>query len=320
MNLTACIITDGKKNKELVKCINSLKCCKEIIIGANNNSYDCVKELFKKNFRVRVVNQIWKENFSKARNEILELACMDWILTIDSDEMLETEIMYLDPQYDFYLAVQENNGEDYWNGRVFKNHKGYYYKNIMHESLEHHMKKGNYARSNIKIAHSGYEISNDELEQKLERNYKLMLKDKGNPVRNYHLGNYEYLKNHNYKKALKYYSKAMKDKVNAEHKASILNCIYACQTLLKYDTRITMNTLAQSLKILPLQKQARVHAVEHLVSVLNEENKKNLIPVIEKELDKIESIELNKSSMLYSDLQLEKNYLKNKRKEFSKWQ
>ncbi len=321
MNITACIITDGKDLKALKRCINSVNGnCAEIIIGANNNSYDSVSGLLKSYPKVKVIEQIWNKDFSKARNEIIKIASGDWILTIDTDEVLATRIDYLNPKYDFYFASQVNEDNDYWNARVFKNHKGYHYKNKMHETVEHHITLKNSAKSNIKIMHSGYKLSEKDMIAKLERNYELMLSDKGNPVRNYHLGNYEYLKNHNYKKALKYYYRAMKDKVNDEHKASILNCIFACQTMLRYDTRITMNTVAESIKILPLQKQARVNAIEHLISVLDDSNKSVLVPMIKKQLETVSAIQENKTTMLYSDINLETNYFKNKKEEIIKWQ
>lgn len=321
MNISACIITDGKDLKALQECIDSVyNNCIEILIGANNNSFLKVKELFKSNQKVRVIEQVWKKDFSKARNEVIILAAGAWILIIDTDERLNTKINSLDPKYDFYFASQMNNKRKYWNARVFKNGKGYFYKNKMHESLEHHITLKNSTKSNIELLHSGYELSTEDMMKKLDRNYELMLTDKGNPVRNYHLGNYEMLMNKDYKKAMKYYYKAMKDKVNNEHKASILNCLFTCQTLLNYDTRVRMKTVSESIKVLPEQIHARINIIEYLLTTITDGNKAVVIPVIKKQLCRVETIDRDNTTRLYSDIQLNTNYFKNKKEELKKWQ
>lgn len=319
MNITACIITDGKDLTALKRCILSVgKSCNEIIIGANNNSYEFVKKF--NGGKIKVIEQVWENNFSKARNEIIKIASGDWILTIDTDEILMQEIKYLDEKFEFYFVSQENSGYPYWNIRIFKNHKGYFYKNKVHESLEYYVTNDNAAKSNVTLKHNGYELSDEDILKKLKRNYKIMLTDFGNPVRNYHLGNYEYLANKNYKKAIEYYEKSLKDNLNAEHKSSSLNNLYLCKCFLNYPEEELKATLENSLMIFPKQKQARVYAIELLIKKINETNKGVFIPVILKELTKIEKIQKEKISELYSDINLSQNYFNNKRKEIVKWQ
>jgi tetratricopeptide (TPR) repeat protein len=218
-----------------------------------------------------------------------------------------------------YFADQVNSNVPFWNARVFKNNIGIHYKNRMHETIEHHITKDNTSKSNIQFLHNGYELSDEDMRAKLERNQRLMLMDVGNPIRNYHLGNYELL-NGRYKDALELYHKALKDNLNAEHIASVYNNIYLCEMMLEFPIEYLLETLGKSIQTLPLQLVARINVIEHFLRGVNTENKNDIIPIIEKELGKIEKIYKGKMSELHTDIQINEQFIQTKKEEIRKWQ
>ena len=316
MNISACIITNN--NPAVIECIKSVeKTCNEIILVNTVPEFTLDISAFK---NVKLFQFEWCDDFSKARNFSISKATGDWILVIDSDEILSTQILYLDPKYDIYFAKQVNSGIPFWNARVFKNNKGITYIHKMHESIEHHITKDNTSKSNIEILHNGYEISDEDMRAKLERNYQLMLKDVDNPGRNYHIAGYELIVNKDYRKALEIYHKALKDNLNAEHIASVYNNIYLCEMMLEFPIEYLLETLGKSIQTLPLQLVARINVIEHFLRGVNTENKNDIIPIIEKELGKIEKIYKGKMSELHTDIQINEQFIQTKKEEIRKWQ
>jgi len=315
LNISACIITNN--NPAVIECIKSVeKTCNEIILVNTVPEFTLDISQFK---NVKLFQFEWCDDFSKARNFSLSKATGDWILVIDSDEILSTQILYLDPKYDIYFADQVNSNVPFWNARVFKNNIGIHYKNRMHETIEHHITKDNTSKSNIQFLHNGYELSDEDMRAKLERNQRLMLMDVGNPIRNYHLGNYELL-NGRYSDALELYHKALKDNLNAEHIASVYNNIYLCEMMLEFPIEYLLETLGKSIQTLPLQLVARINVIEHFLRGVNTENKNDIIPIIEKELGKIEKIYKGKMSELHTDIQINEQFIQTKKEEIRKWQ
>jgi len=316
LNISACIITNN--NPAVIECIKSVeKTCNEIILVNTVPEFTLDISAFK---NVKLFHFEWCDDFSKARNFSLSKATGDWILVIDSDEILSTQILYLDPKYDAYFVQQVNLNRPLWNTRIFKNNIGYYYKNRVHETIEHHINTTNTAKSGIVLLHNGYELSPEDIKAKQDRNYKLMLIDYDNSIRNYHLGTYEMVRNKNISKALELFNLALKDELNNEHLAAIHNNIYLCKLMLEYPLAECMETLGKSIKTLPMQLIARINVVEHFISGINDENKNEMIPIIEKELNKIEEIHKGNLSELHSDIQINGQFIQTKKEELIKWQ
>lgn len=86
MTIGACIIT---KNEEalLSRCLESLKGIDEIYIS-DTGSTDKTIEIAKKYTKNIWTEDLWEDNFAKARNFIKSKAKTDWILSIDCDEVL----------------------------------------------------------------------------------------------------------------------------------------------------------------------------------------------------------------------------------------
>lgn len=105
MKITATIITLNEERK-IVRCIESLRCCDEIVI-LDSGSVDRTVELAEK-LGVRVVEGGWM-GYAAQKNRAAEHAAHDWILSLDADEALsealEGEIWNLKkngPRFDAY--------------------------------------------------------------------------------------------------------------------------------------------------------------------------------------------------------------------------
>lgn len=316
--ITAVLITND--DLQCVGAVESvLDSCIEVIV-VNTVETNKINEPLSKYDKVKIVYFKWCDNYSKARNFGINKAKGDWILTIDSDERLNRKLEYLDDKFIAYLTRQQNSNFGYLTARLFQNKPHIRYKNIVHETIDHCLTPENCCESDIVFLHSGYDITPEEMKAKMERNYRLMFKDKGNRVHNLHMGNYYYTIENDYQTALKYYRKATKDPLNDEHLTVIYMNIHACQFQLKYPLEKLLETLRRSLVYEPFQLYSRVNIVEHLLSQVNESTKDKYIYEVRNELGKIERIhEYRLSNLIYADLQINDEWIKAKYDELSKW-
>jgi len=317
MKLSVCIITNN--NHKVLDAIKSVYgFASEIILVNTVDEFTMDVSEFKD--KLKLFPFKWCNDFSKARNYGIEKATGEHIMVLDSDEVCKTTIEFLDPAFDLFFVNIFNNEKKYESLRIFKNNIGIKFKNKVHESLEHCVKNNNTAKTEIRIEHSGYEVSEFELNEKRIRNYKLMLEDYDNPVRNFHLANYYFVNEMDFSKAREYYLKALQDEINEEHKAMCFNNIFACDELIGYPVEIKLASLMQSIEVFPYQLQARVNLIEVLLKMINKSNKKKYIPFVAKEINKVMQIQTDKLSMLHSDLNIDKNFINQKNKELQKWQ
>lgn len=185
-NISAVIITND--NPMVINAIDSVcESCTEIIL-VNTVKTDKVKELTRNYKKVRYFYFKWVDDFSKARNYGIRKATGDWILTIDSDEILTEKIHFLDDRFLAYHTKQINKGSGFPTARIFQNHKGIFYRNRVHETIDHALTPETSCNSDVIIEHSGYDVSEEEMQKKLKRNFDLMLKDKKNVIYNMHMG------------------------------------------------------------------------------------------------------------------------------------
>jgi len=73
---------------QLPKCLESVKGLDEIVIGVDTRTTDNTKEVALK-YTDKVYDLVWEEDFSKARNFVIEKCTGEWVLIIDADEWLE---------------------------------------------------------------------------------------------------------------------------------------------------------------------------------------------------------------------------------------
>ena len=317
MKISACIITDN--NPAVLKAIESVyDSVNEIILVNTSDDSNKIEMLvnefmtIKKEVKIKFYYYKWNDSFSDARNFSIKQATGDWILIIDSDEVMTSQIKYLDSKYDIYLVRIFNGNVPYWNARIFKNDKKIIYKYKLHETVEYCITKENTSLvRDLNFIHSGCQITGAELEKKVERNLRIMLTDLDNPVRNFHLGLYYQFKQ-DYKTSIEYFLKVLNDNVNNEHKA--LACNNAFQCFLKLGS-VQLDLLRQSLEYFPEQRFARMELVSCMIGTLKKEYDETLKNVIITEIEKIKTID----SKLNNDLQINIHLLNEKQKEIQQW-
>ena len=185
--LSLCMITKNEE-KNLKICLDSVKDYVDEIIIVDTGSTDKTLDIAK-SYTDKVFNHQWNYDFSEARNKSLEKATKDWILFLDADEKLPKseciklkEIINSTKAEGLFLRL-ENIVENKSLGdavvlRAFKNNPLYRFKNKIHEqiifSIEENSGYDKIQPTNIKILHFGYDPKISNLEEKKERNIKIL--------------------------------------------------------------------------------------------------------------------------------------------------
>ena len=138
-------------------------------------------------FGARVYHHPWEHHFSKHRNQSFGYARGDWILYIDADEELLPgsgealrEAIKTEDDVDAVAVVLEcifgqGSSTSYSNAiRVFRNHRGLYYKGRVHNYIVG-VKKAVCAP--IHLFHHGYNLDKKTSLQKFQRTTELLKKD-----------------------------------------------------------------------------------------------------------------------------------------------
>jgi glycosyltransferase involved in cell wall biosynthesis len=88
--ISVCIIA---KNEEasILNCLNSVKDIAYEIIVLDTGSTDKTKEIVGAFHGTHLHETTWDNDFSKARNECISHATGDWVLIMDSDEVITEE-------------------------------------------------------------------------------------------------------------------------------------------------------------------------------------------------------------------------------------
>lgn len=120
MKLSAVVLTKNNQTT-LKRCLSSLTWCQEIII-IDDFSTDQTRKISRQ-FEVKFVTHVLKHDWSRQRNFALTQTKNDWVLFIDSDEVispaLKKEILKLDfavngyflPRTDIFLGQKLEHGE-----------------------------------------------------------------------------------------------------------------------------------------------------------------------------------------------------------------
>ncbi|MCM1251283.1 MAG: glycosyltransferase [Clostridium sp.] len=224
--ISVCIIAKNEE-KNIENCLKPLRAYDWEIIVVDTGSDDNTKEIAVR-YADKVLDYVWTQDFSAARNFSIEQASHDMILVIDCDEiLLDIDIhailalMQEHPQYIGRLSRQnhyEMNGTDsvYTDAveRLFSR-RYYHYRGIIHEQVAPIQKNtpvyGTY-RIPLLLGHCGYNGSPDELLAKAQRNIDLLLTDlrnhPDNPYTYFQLGQ-SYNMIHDDENACLYYSKGL---------------------------------------------------------------------------------------------------------------
>lgn len=190
MSISGCIIAKNEE-KDIEKCIKSLKkVCDEIIL-IDTGSIDNTVKIAKKN-GAKVYFFQWIDDFAAAKNYAIDKANGEWILFLDADEYLweERKEVYIQlinnaKYFDSILCEILNIDDDgsvaqiHIGNRLFRNNKNIMFKGKIHEDLQKDGKNlysingGEY----IKIIHTGYTKEKVYSKGKFQRNLSILLKE-----------------------------------------------------------------------------------------------------------------------------------------------
>ncbi|MEJ5300852.1 MAG: glycosyltransferase [Thermodesulforhabdaceae bacterium] len=193
VEISCCMIV---KNEEahIKGCLQSLIHEVDEIVVVDTGSTDKTKEIVTSfGPKVRIIEFPWRDDFAEARNVSLREAKGSWVLTIDADERLNPlgrkniireliKVKGVDAYSvrirSFHLDNDKISGSFDWAVRLFKKLPDVEFSGIIHESVfPSLLKRGSIIKqAPFIIDHFGYEVSQDKLRLKLERNFKLALK------------------------------------------------------------------------------------------------------------------------------------------------
>lgn len=231
--LSLCMITKDEE-KNIRTCLESVKDYVDEIIIVDTGSTDKTIEIAKE-YTDKIYTHKWSFDFSEARNKSLEKATKDWILVLDADEKLLKseciklrEIINTSNSEGLFLRLEniidKKSLGDAVVLRAFRNNPLYRFKNKIHEQIIFSIEEnGGYNKiqpTNIKIMHFGYDPQISNLDEKKERNIKILENYKEEDRDGYFyysLGN-EYSRIDELYKALEMYEKGMEyTKLNYDH-------------------------------------------------------------------------------------------------------
>ncbi len=188
-NITLSMIV---KNEEryLRDCLESVKDIVSEIVIVDTGSTDSTIKIAK-NYGAKIFSFGWIKDFSAARNYALSKSTGDWILYLDADERLnensKNELLRLTQNNkDLGINCIINNIDEQTNTpklmkyiRLFRNSKNISFSGKAHEQIEPSLFANKYEiiDSTIEIIHLGYNVCEEELLIKADRNLELLLSD-----------------------------------------------------------------------------------------------------------------------------------------------
>lgn len=219
------------KNEEkyLEECLNSVKDLVDEIIIVDTGSSDNTLEIAKTH-NALIYTYKWINDFSAARNFALGKSTGSWILYMDADERLSKEsvikIKEITQRFNktdkvglrcFVNNIDEKNGKPKLMryARFFRNTPEISFSGKVHEQIEDSLITNGYdiIDTDIEIIHIGYNIGDEGIKEKAQRNLDLLLteyKENNSAYYAFHLGNtYEILQD--YQTAVYFYKIALED-------------------------------------------------------------------------------------------------------------
>lgn len=270
MKISACMIAKNEE-KNIAKTINSYKdIVDEIIVvdtGSTDNTVSIARELGAKIYHFE-----WVDDFAKAKNYAISKAKGDWVIFLDADEYFDInqakQIPNLINKYGRgktkfisckMININEKTGNiiaTFIQTRIFKKDKGIYYVSPIHERLrseEKGIKSTLLSEDELVIYHTGY--SEDRIDEKSERNLKLLLnelgKDKIDPTVYYFLAD-TYFALKEYKLCINYGKLFLKNKVNLIGlNSKVYQNMIASMIKLKKDCKEIVNFTQEALNLFP---------------------------------------------------------------------
>ncbi|MHC1682475.1 MAG: glycosyltransferase [Clostridiaceae bacterium] len=223
--ITLCMIVKNEE-KNLSKCLSSIKSKVNEIIIVDTGSTDKTKEIAKK-YTDKIFDYVWNDDFSAARNFSISKASNNWILILDADEIVNTfnknkilefikENQKLVGRMKRINTFEDANGKKRQLERVNRlfNKNYFTYSGIIHEQVT--TKNGedyNTRDIDIIVDHIGYEKEVLNKTNKIKRNKELLqkaiLSNNNDPYLYYQLGKTFYLEK-DYISAIKNFEASIK--------------------------------------------------------------------------------------------------------------
>ncbi|MCH5254920.1 MAG: glycosyltransferase [Lachnospiraceae bacterium] len=223
--ISVCIIAKNEE-KRIEKCLTSLKPYGFEIVVVDTGSTDRTKEIAAE-YADQVLDFVWCDDFSAARNFSLKAAKNNWIFMIDCDEWIKTidvdELNYFRKHLSDAVGsvsrenivtengVQTINNTD--NTERFFDKRLYHYTGMIHEQLT--PIRGTQMNAYLlqtTLLHTGYDMTPEDRAAKYQRNITLLQKqlaqEPENPYLYYQLGKSCEIIN-DYERACEYYGQGL---------------------------------------------------------------------------------------------------------------
>ncbi|MCX7858307.1 MAG: glycosyltransferase [Deltaproteobacteria bacterium] len=193
VEVSCCMIV---KNEEVrIKgCLSSIVSEVDEIILVDTGSTDKTLEIASTfDPKVRIFHFDWKDDFAAARNASLSEARGDWVIFIDADERFNPlgrrDILRLiaregkaDAYFvgirSFRMENDEISASFDWAVRFFRRFPDIEFSGMIHESVEPYLLRRGaiIKRAPFIIDHFGYSLKDDKWQSKIERNFRIALK------------------------------------------------------------------------------------------------------------------------------------------------
>ncbi len=222
--ISICMIVKNAE-KHLAGCLKALMPLGYEIVVVDTGSTDGTKQIAGE-YTDNVYDFVWQQDFSAARNFSISKASNEYILVIDSDEVLEhfnkkevERLIRQNPEGVGRLVIKdrfERNGEVFRvNSRVARlfSKRLYQYKGKIHEQPAH-IGEGEIRYYNIpvEVDHRGYDGTLEERKNKTNRNISFLLRqleeEGDDPYTMYQLGKSYYMQE-DYKTAAEWFNRAL---------------------------------------------------------------------------------------------------------------
>lgn len=181
----------------LKRCLEALSPLRQAIpcelVIADTGSTDDTKEIAEKYADI-LFDFAWCDDFSAARNAVIERCTGKWCLTIDADEYLDKNFEELtdflkSPHSDSYkyayltirnystLAMEADSFRDFFAIRLHRISKEVRYEGMIHEALPWQETDPVFYLENVFLHHDGYALQQNSDEKKARRNLPLLEKE-----------------------------------------------------------------------------------------------------------------------------------------------
>ena len=188
--ISVCIIAKNEE-KNIEKCLHEIHKHPFEIIVVDTGSSDRTKDIAAK-YADKLLDYVWNNDFSAARNFSIRAATNDWILVLDCDEFIDKidfqQMQKLIQTYPYAIGQLSRDNICYdKNKRIIHttdlverlfDRRLYHYEGTIHEQPTPNTPQEMYAFPfPLYVTHTGYMKAEEDLEAKAQRNISLLMSD-----------------------------------------------------------------------------------------------------------------------------------------------